>query len=73
MGFLTPALLAGAALIAVPVILHLVMRRQPRQLEFPALQFVRQRVTVDKRSETNTLNNTAEDDFPGWLSFFRFS
>jgi hypothetical protein len=49
MGFLTPALLAGAALVAVPVILHLVMRRQPRQVEFPALQFVRQRQEANRR------------------------
>ena len=49
MGFLTPALLAGATLIAVPVILHLVMRRQPRQVEFPALQFVRQRQEANRR------------------------
>ncbi len=49
MGFLTPVLLAGAALVAVPVILHLVMRRQPRKLEFPALQFVRQRQEANRR------------------------
>jgi hypothetical protein len=49
MGFLTPALLAGAALIAVPIVLHLVMRRQPRKLEFPALQFVRQRQQANRR------------------------
>lgn len=49
MGFLTPALLGGAVLIAVPVILHLVMRRQPRQVEFPALQFVRQRQQANRR------------------------
>lgn len=49
MGFLTPALLAGATLIAIPVILHLVMRRQPRQFEFPALQFVRQRQEANRR------------------------
>ena len=49
MGFLTPALLAGAALIAVPIVLHLVMRRQPRQLTFPALQFVRNRQQANRR------------------------
>lgn len=49
MGFLTPALLAGAGLIAVPIILHLVMRRQPRQLTFPALQFVKQRREANRR------------------------
>lgn len=49
MGFLTPALLGGATLIALPIILHLVMRRQPRQLVFPALQFVRQRREANQR------------------------
>ncbi len=52
MGFLTPALLAGAALIAVPIVLHLVMRRQPRQLTFPALQFVRNRQEANRRRFT---------------------
>ena len=49
MGFLTPALLAGAALIAVPIVLHLVMRRQPRKLKFPALQFVKNRQEANRR------------------------
>jgi len=49
MGFLTPILLGGIALIAVPIALHLVMRRQPKQLEFPALQFVRKRQAANRR------------------------
>lgn len=49
MGFLTPALLAGAALVAIPIALHLVMRRQPRKLQFPALQFVRKRQEANRR------------------------
>lgn len=49
MGFLTPALLAGSLLIAVPMLLHLIMRRQPRRLEFPALQFIRQRQQANRR------------------------
>ncbi len=43
MSFLTPALTAGALLIALPIVLHLVMRRQPTPLVFPALRFVRNR------------------------------
>ena len=43
MGFLTPLLLGGIALVAIPVALHLVMRQQPRELTFPALRFVKQR------------------------------
>ncbi|MEM9353546.1 MAG: BatA and WFA domain-containing protein [Planctomycetota bacterium] len=49
MGFLTPVLLGGAALIAVPILLHLVMRRQPRRLDFPALRFVQQRRRSNQR------------------------
>lgn len=43
MSFLTPALIGGAALIALPIALHLIMRRQPRLVEFPALRFVQKR------------------------------
>jgi len=49
MGFLTPALLAGSALVAVPVILHLVMRRKAQLLTFPALRFVQQRREANRR------------------------
>jgi hypothetical protein len=50
MTFVTPLLLAGAALIAVPIILHLIMRRKPKWLEFPALRFVQKRHDKNKRS-----------------------
>ncbi|MCG8449431.1 MAG: BatA domain-containing protein, partial [Pirellulales bacterium] len=46
---MTPALLGGMALIALPVLLHLVMRRQPRKIAFPALQFVRKRQQANRR------------------------
>ncbi len=36
MGFVTPALLGGAALIALPIVLHLIMRREAQKLRFPA-------------------------------------
>src|SRR5829696_3227150 len=49
MGFLTPMLLAGTALVAIPIALHLVMRRQPKELVFPALQFVQQRRDANRR------------------------
>ncbi len=49
MGFLTPALLGGIALIAVPIILHLIKRRQPKKLDFPALQFVKNRQAANRR------------------------
>ncbi|MCC6125876.1 MAG: BatA domain-containing protein [Pirellulales bacterium] len=50
MTFVTPLLLAGAALIAIPIILHLIMRRKPKWLEFPALRFVQKRHDKNKRS-----------------------
>jgi hypothetical protein len=49
MSFVTPALLAGIALIAVPIALHLIMRREARQLTFPALRFVRERRRSNRR------------------------
>ncbi len=48
MGFVTPALLGGALLIAVPIVLHLVMRREAQQLVFPALRFVQERKSVNQ-------------------------
>jgi hypothetical protein len=40
---LNPALLAGLALVAVPVILHLMMRAKPKRLVFPALRLIQMR------------------------------
>lgn len=47
MTFLNASLLAGTALVALPIVLHLIMRRKPRHLEFPALRF------LEARRETN--------------------
>ncbi|NLY01759.1 MAG: hypothetical protein GXY83_37210 [Rhodopirellula sp.] len=49
MTFLNPLLLAGTALVAVPIILHLIMRQRPRYLEFPALQFIQRRHDTNQR------------------------
>ena len=49
MGFLSPILLIGTAAIAIPVVLHLVMRRQPKELYFPALRFVAERRESNRR------------------------
>jgi hypothetical protein len=48
MGFVTPLLLAGAGLVAIPIVLHLIMRREAQQLKFPALRFVQQRRTMNQ-------------------------
>ncbi|MGA2060185.1 MAG: BatA domain-containing protein [Thermoguttaceae bacterium] len=49
MTFLNASLLAGTALIAVPIILHLIMRRKPTLFEFPALRFVQQKHDTNQR------------------------
>jgi hypothetical protein len=47
--FLSPLILAGAALIAVPIVLHLIMRREPKHLVFPALRFIQKREESNRR------------------------
>ena len=49
LSFLTPMLLGGAALVAVPLLLHLLMRRKPVKREFPALRFLRARAVANRR------------------------
>lgn len=48
MGFVTPALLGGILLVGVPIVLHLIMRREVQQFVFPALRFVQQRKAVNQ-------------------------
>jgi len=47
--FLHVSLLAGAAFVAVPIVLHLIMRQRPRRLEFPALRFIERRHDANRR------------------------
>ena len=49
MTFVNLSLLAGTVLIAVPIVLHLIMRRKPTLLEFPALRFIQQRADMNRR------------------------
>src|SRR5262245_5424142 len=49
MTFIHPALLAGLALAAIPVILHLVMRQKPKRLPFPAFRFLARKATTNRR------------------------
>ncbi|MBI3836331.1 MAG: BatA domain-containing protein [Planctomycetia bacterium] len=49
MTFLHVAFLGGALAVAVPIVLHLVMRQQPKHLEFPALRFIRLRQSANRR------------------------
>ncbi|RPJ69387.1 MAG: VWA domain-containing protein [Acidobacteria bacterium] len=41
MNFLAPALLAGLAAIAIPIVLHLVQREKKQVVAFPSLMFLR--------------------------------
>jgi hypothetical protein len=47
--FVTPWLLGGVVLVAVPIVLHLIMRRQPKHLVFPALRFIQSREEANRR------------------------
>lgn len=49
MTFLNASLLAGTVLVAVPILLHLLLRRRPRRVEFPAVQFVQERQVPQQR------------------------
>ncbi len=49
MTFLHVAFLGGALAVAVPIVLHLVMRQQPKHFEFPALRFIRRRESANRR------------------------
>lgn len=46
---LHPILLTGAALIALPIVLHLIMRQEPKRLPFPAFRFLKQRRFINQR------------------------
>ena len=43
MAFVNGSLLIGGLLIAIPIVIHLAMRKTPKPLMFPALRFVQQR------------------------------
>ncbi len=49
MTFINLSLLAGAGLVVVPLVLHLLLRQRPRRFEFPALQFLRRRQDANQR------------------------
>lgn len=42
MSFLAPLTLIGLALLALPVLIHLLVRRRARRLDFPTLRFLRE-------------------------------
>jgi len=49
MAFVNLSLLIGGLFTAIPIVLHLVMRQQPKRLVFPALQFLQRRKESNRR------------------------
>jgi Aerotolerance regulator N-terminal len=49
MAFVNLSLLLGGAFVAIPVVLHLIMRQKPKQLIFPAVRFIQQRRIANQR------------------------
>src|SRR5215469_13163354 len=49
MSFLHFYLLGGLALVAAPVLIHLVTREKPKHLLFPAFRFLRQKYHSNRR------------------------
>jgi len=44
-----PILFATAALVGLPVLLHLIMKQEPKRLPFPALRFLLQKKRINQR------------------------
>src|SRR4051812_13754489 len=42
-------LIAGAALVGLPILLHLIMKQEPKKLPFPAMRFLKQKNKVNQR------------------------
>jgi hypothetical protein len=49
MSFIHPALLGGLVLVGLPVVLHLIMRQQPKHLVFPAVRFLKLQLRTNQR------------------------
>lgn len=49
LAFLSPLILLGTLLIAVPIVIHLVMRKKPKLLMFPALELLQQKRKTNLR------------------------
>lgn len=49
MAFVNISLLFGGLLAAIPVVLHLVLRQQPKRIAFPALRFLKERRESNRR------------------------
>lgn len=49
MSLLNASLAAGTLLVALPIVLHLIMRQRPKYLRFPALRFIQKRKEANRR------------------------
>ena len=49
MTFIHPLLLGGLVLLGLPVVIHLIMRQQPKHLLFPALRFLKLQQRTNQR------------------------
>jgi len=49
MTFIHPLLLGGLFLLGLPVVIHLIMRQQPKHLLFPALRFLKMQQRTNQR------------------------
>ena len=49
MAFVNFSLIFGCLLVAIPIVLHLILRQRPKHYLFPALQFIRERREVNQR------------------------
>ena len=50
MAFVNLSLLLGTLLVAIPIVLHPVMRQKPKKLVFPAIRFIQKRQQTNRRS-----------------------
>jgi len=46
---MNPILIAGAALVGLPILLHLIMKQEPKRLSFPAFRFLTQKLKTNQR------------------------
>lgn len=49
MAFVNLSLIFGGLFLAIPIVLHLVMRQRPKQMVFPALRFLQHRRDANRR------------------------
>src|SRR6185437_10977705 len=46
---MNPILIVGAALVGLPILLHLIMKQEPKRLSFPAFRFLKQKLKTNQR------------------------